>query len=307
MSSASIGKVQFTPHARGSTAVARTTSPSQWVYPACAGIDLKSLFEFTWYMCLPRMRGDRPPAAITLFFKARFTPHARGSTSLARTSALALPVYPACAGIDRIMIGSANDNRSLPRMRGDRPRSKDIQVQTNRFTPHARGSTLAEVLRTLRISVYPACAGIDPESSPLGFFAFRLPRMRGDRPILMRPASKATRFTPHARGSTQTKKDTVGLNLVYPACAGIDPLTEKNIRMQCCLPRMRGDRPCWQGLWRKQKKFTPHARGSTFFRRFKRICQLVYPACAGIDRLPAFLERMSAGLPRMRGDRPVIV
>ena len=51
---------KFTPHARGSTAAFTASSTAAFVYPACAGIDLR--FENATYLmkCLPRMRGDRP-------------------------------------------------------------------------------------------------------------------------------------------------------------------------------------------------------------------------------------------------------
>jgi len=36
---------------------------------------------------------------------------------------------------------------------------------------------------------------------------------------------------------------------------------------------------------RRQIEFTPHARGSTLATGFQILSELVYPACAGIDRL----------------------
>ena len=70
------------------------------------------------------MRGDRPVYLTAFEMGWEFTPHARGSTPRDEGGDSIAKVYPACAGIDRIMIGSANDNRSLPRMRGDRPSSE---------------------------------------------------------------------------------------------------------------------------------------------------------------------------------------
>ncbi len=52
------------------------------------------------------------------------------------------------------------------------------------------------------------------------------------------------------------------------------------------------------------KPFTPHARGSTHSRYYQRSHDLVYPACAGIDRLQEYAVRLFRRLPRMRGDRP---
>ena len=49
---------------------------------------------------LPRMRGDRPFIFLLTKQGKTFTPHARGSTMIARAPVYLLAVYPACAGID---------------------------------------------------------------------------------------------------------------------------------------------------------------------------------------------------------------
>jgi len=92
---------KFTPHARGSTPIFQNSIGSANVYPACAGIDL-SLYLFSlFFLCLPRMRGDRPLFPNFWTYVHRFTPHARGSTVYSPLNSLNLIVYPACAGIDR--------------------------------------------------------------------------------------------------------------------------------------------------------------------------------------------------------------
>ncbi len=94
-------RAPFTPHARGSTHATSAPSLHSAVYPACAGIDLKSSPASSAWGSLPRMRGDRPRFKVPCEGVFRFTPHARGST----LRLIGLPsrwiVYPACAGIDR--------------------------------------------------------------------------------------------------------------------------------------------------------------------------------------------------------------
>ena len=70
-------------------------------------------------------------------------------------------------------------------------------------------------------------------------------------------------FTPHARGSTCRQKNIVISTSVYPACAGIDLLSEGFCCEPDCLPRMRGDRPSLELSYLTPSWFTPHARGST--------------------------------------------
>ena len=110
--------------------------------------------------------------------------------------------------------------------------------------------------------------------------------MRGDRPIEVVALGDDDEFTPHARGSTSLLIFWLRLKLVYPACAGIDPVKcakPDGIRR---LPRMRGDRPEDEDGDCAGTEFTPHARGSTEFFSDLSPPNPVYPACAGIDLLP---------------------
>ena len=133
---------KFTPHARGSTSKAGTSSFDSLVYPACAGIDHSSKDLPRSFRCLPRMRGDRPILSVTVKTPLLFTPHARGSTACRGFPPLHVDVYPACAGIDLAGIGDFEEPGCLPRMRGDRPRLSRLCRFLSRFTPHARGSTV---------------------------------------------------------------------------------------------------------------------------------------------------------------------
>ncbi len=110
--------------------------------------------------------------------------------------------YPACAGIDPNR--GALDTRvpRLPRMRGDRPHTRQPAIRAEGATPHARGSTLANAVDQARYCGYPACAGIDPAPPLLTARPIRLPRMRGDRPSQLSSVANVRAATPHARGST---------------------------------------------------------------------------------------------------------
>ncbi len=152
------------------------------VYPACAGIDHNIRLRSMAFICLPRMRGDRPSPTLPIWRALVFTPHARGSTNGTVYLPGAQRVYPACAGIDPSAEPAKKASKSLPRMRGDRPEmGYDYQLLRG-FTPHARGSTVTGCRLFGRTSVYPACAGIDPSCLIPSERQTGLPRMRGDRP-----------------------------------------------------------------------------------------------------------------------------
>ncbi len=54
------GRLEFTPHARGSTSSCCYALSATRVYPACAGIDRAPFLDELIQNGLPRMRGDRP-------------------------------------------------------------------------------------------------------------------------------------------------------------------------------------------------------------------------------------------------------
>ena len=170
------------------------------------------------------MRGDRPLRLWLFRTRSKFTPHARGSTSVATIVTCCGQVYPACAGIDRLLSWRARRSPRLPRMRGDRPHEETIRAWNSAFTPHARGSTVVLCFLSFEATVYPACAGIDHRCLCRVSLHQGLPRMRGDRPGVPGIFPARRKFTPHARGSTRRGEITVLWTIVYPACAGIDLL-----------------------------------------------------------------------------------
>ncbi len=93
--------------------------------------------------------------------------------------------------------------------------------------------------------------------------------------------------------------------MVYPACAGIHRREELLLREREGLPRMRGDPPQVPVIPAKALTSTPHARGSTLEAEREAARERVYPACAGIHLEKALADRISFGLPRMRGDPPL--
>ena len=108
-------------------------------------------------------------------------------------------------------------------MRGDPPRTVPVAGSTLPSTPHARGSTYGVPCNRASFSVYPACAGIHLIFLVYPLFLLRLPRMRGDPPLLFPHRSAEEWSTPHARGSTPCLGCKRHAHRVYPACAGIHP------------------------------------------------------------------------------------
>ena len=87
-------------------------------------------------------------------------------------------------------------------MRGDRPSCAATSRAQNTASPHARGSTLGDLEESKNRTGFPACAGIDLQPQKDGVSTQRLPRMRGDRPVVVQLGRPDAEASPHARGST---------------------------------------------------------------------------------------------------------
>ncbi len=211
-----------TPHARGSTQLIQGMRRGNHGYPACAGIDPETYLPLIANLGLPRMRGDRPNWHFLHGDVISATPHARGSTFKVYPLTTIREGYPACAGIDPCSKRVQSYPDRLPRMRGDRPCTCAGSARDTVATPHARGSTRFLGIRTPGGYGYPACAGIDLLRRRIARLPRRLPRMRGDRPLLDPLPCDGGVATPHARGSTRLDVGAGGGAHGYPACAGID-------------------------------------------------------------------------------------
>ena len=132
----------------------------------------------------------------------------------------------------------------------------------------------------------------------------RLPRTRGDRPVIAMNEDLIHVAPPHTRGSTQGMLDRLSGRRGSPAHAGIDPLTSRTSIVPGRLPRTRGDRPAQTLELLTVALAPPHTRGSTRITLGTVLVVEGSPAHAGIDPLPGSWSATWERLPRTRGDRP---
>ena len=295
-----------TPHTRGSTLAWPMAFGQEVGYPAYAGIDPKMRKSKGLLSGLPRIRGDRPRPLQLRHVCGAATPHTRGSTCEYWRGMIGQLGYPAYAGIDPRMLGRYFTSLGLPRIRGDRPPGSDLPQLSVQATPHTRGSTLCYHYAPQILRGYPAYAGIDPSVGDANMPVLRLPRIRGDRPTGNGLDMFRLGATPHTRGSTHAIRVAEKLLKGYPAYAGIDPAVVPGRQFADRLPRIRGDRPACFKRPDYSQTATPHTRGSTFCAHARTDIPRGYPAYAGIDRSVSYCSFVMFGLPRIRGDRPVL-
>jgi len=175
---------QASPRARGSTCQGGGSPPGSPGFPARAGIDLFLQIEKSALQGLPRARGDRPSNSFSMRESRMASPRARGSTREHQPSGNLRRGFPARAGIDPDLALRSGVRGRLPRARGDRPYRLGIYIGTSAASPRARGSTPSPRAHHARPPGFPARAGIDPDQLPVSASTARLPRARGDRPVM---------------------------------------------------------------------------------------------------------------------------
>ena len=279
-----VGEVQeASPCPRGSTPRMGWTAAPRCGFPVPAGIDPPRLTRNSTGARLPRARGDRPRWAVAWSSLIRASPCPRGSTLLA-SGHPACPVgFPVPAGIDPLRAARATLDLGLPRARGDRPDRPRRRQRGAEASPCPRGSTRIPASVIQFMPGFPVPAGIDPRRCPWHGTRPRLPRARGDRPLMISAAHWRCRASPCPRGSTLS---TVAPPLVlegFPVPAGID-LSDDPFRSSTRrLPRARGDRPAVQPGGQEVFLASPCPRGSTLLRQIDPAASWGFPVPAGID------------------------
>ena len=128
------------------------------------------------------MRGDVPDKIFHTNRLWLFSPRARGCSGRKGRSRPGGIVFPACAGMFRVLHPMPRHFPSFPRVRGDVP---GLILKTHTewvFSPRARGCSEAPGCPGAGILVFPAHAGMFRKHPRLRLLVPRFPRARGDVP-----------------------------------------------------------------------------------------------------------------------------
>ena len=136
------------------------------------------------------------------------------------------------------------------------------------------------------IAGFPAHAGMDPRRPGRRGGPRWLPRARGDGPSAAQSSIALDTASPRTRGWTQEGSRVSGLGRGFPAHAGMDP------RAFAAFAAAREASPRTRGWTRVVDGVVPLVAG--------------FPAHAGMDLGSALGSIRAEGLPRARGDGPVI-
>ncbi len=234
---------KFSPHARGWTELRQARGDYRPVFPARAGMDRSAARRCTRPSGFPRTRGDGPSLTMDERKVLLFSPHARGWTVGQAAPVYLHRVFPARAGMDRVVVRQRDKRGGFPRTRGDGPARRLSTRVGARFSPHARGWTGHQRARPAGVQVFPARAGMDRRYRPRRTCPASFPRTRGDGPYRLPYSLAHPAFSPHARGWTAYVAARLAWEAVFPARAGMDRTRPSNLITASRFPRTRGDGP----------------------------------------------------------------
>ena len=273
-------------------------------FPALAGMDPARPCAGCGPSGLPRARGDGPDGDSGDDEDDGASPRSRGWTVQRMTEAVLGAGFPALAGMDPPPHPRSPGRRGLPRARGDGPVPILIATAADVASPRSRGWTPGRVGYRVHLRGFPALAGMDPRPLPARRPAEGLPRARGDGPRVLAAASRDWVASPRSRGWTRAMPHPDRHARGFPALAGMDPGTDVTRRRRAGLPRARGDGPASRTSSPREPPASPRSRGWT--RPGGRLGDAGpgFPALAGMDPPPCAAMRLTAWLPRARGDGP---
>ena len=172
----------------------------------------------------------------------------------------------------------------FPRIRGDVPDPTILVSFERLFSPHTRGCSCQRYGGASPNRVFPAYAGM---------FRRGWPQAAGLLP-----------FSPHTRGCSERREGLLAFHGVFPAYAGMFLSSSPWYLAAICFPRIRGDVPTRQEVSKLEMQFSPHTRGYSAFSPEPLWAHQVFPAYAGMFRLPPAGKRHKESFPRIRGDIP---
>ena len=221
---ANLGVLQrrrFSPHTRGCSQKGKLLMKLFEVFPAYAGMFLRSTSLNVSGVGFPRIRGDVPFPFSGCGRGWAFSPHTRGCSCSFASRQKSKFVFPAYAGM---FLGLSERERKkvrFPRIRGDVPYKAEPSATSSMFSPHTRGCSSPKGLAMGAPRVFPAYAGMFPGHGGSQGRRRCFPRIRGDVPRGHDLPAVIGWFSPHTRGCSLTRRMARTLIGVFPAYAGM--------------------------------------------------------------------------------------
>ncbi len=252
----------------------------------------------------PRPRGDGPETVPSVDGISEFSPPTRGWPDMEPPDCNRRDVFPAHAGMARVLAALNARTSRFPRPRGDGPRLGADPFMVLQFSPPTRGWPVLGGDERGESLVFPAHAGMARRRACSRSPANCFPRPRGDGPWQIWWLNERGGFSPPTRGWPEHSPTLEPTRTVFPAHAGMARSLFAAIAKRASFPRPRGDGPRLFDCGSQCFLFSPPTRGwpGAGIRRCAGMC--VFPAHAGMARDLTHAIDSVKGFPRPRGDGP---
>ena len=206
------------------------------------------MFPGSWQRTLlrpgfPRASGDVPKNVLTRPSGSWFSPRERGCSLARQVRNLNAAVFPARAGMFRMLVGSRLMVLCFPRASGDVPAVGAVNVTGPTFSPRERGCSRGTRRARASADVFPARAGMFPGATAPVPRRRCFPRASGDVPKAKGVYRGRALFSPRERGCSALKGGLFSHCCVFPARAGMFRRFKMRSTNIISFPRASGDVP----------------------------------------------------------------
>ncbi len=292
------------PRERGWSQASYPADFLDWVFPARAGMVPIASDHAIGCGRVPRASGDGPYSGYLSADIDVCSPRERGWSLRLLLSASKGWVFPARAGMVPPNILSPESSFCVPRASGDGPPARTKDEVLSRCSPRERGWSSRPPSTVDAKHVFPARAGMVPESSRQRGKGLGVPRASGDGPPIRAHQSVGPACSPRERGWSHDSEGPARGEVVFPARAGMVPASAVEAEGDLRVPRASGDGPASPHKKRPRCWCSPRERGWSGGRRFRPAGCGVFPARAGMVPSRPTRSSPTCRVPRASGDGP---
>ena len=233
-------KVYF-PHMRG------------WSY--CRHLTIFFIFSIS------RTCGGDPDLLYCLSLTLWYFPHMRGWSRCTSSGFICCRVFPAHAGVILYADYGFEDIPGISRTCGGDPTCGVNFWSLTKYFPHMRGWSHGNRKNDCKLEVFPAHAGVIPDSRAPTCKSIRISRTCGGDPKFLQEQAEKDGYFPHMRGWSWWNLPEKSLKCVFPAHAGVILIQYHLIQSQQRISRTCGGDPS-PAIWCASIcRYFPHMRG----------------------------------------------
>ena len=270
------------PRTRGYFRSRRHHVATERLFPAHAGVFPGASSHMTVMDTLPRARGGISTRSASCSRTLSSSPRTRGYFRSHLPAGAPCMLFPAHAGVFPESSFTTGGAMALPRARGGISGSREPSSVKPSSSPRTRGYFRGRVSIRFRRRLFPAHAGVFPQTESSDRRERTLPRARGGISNTCQPARNIPRSSPRTRGYFPVSEAHISPRHLFPAHAGVFPVCAARLAALSALPRARGGISSRRGRKMANPDSSPRTRGYFHHRERRFRPAQLFPAHAGV-------------------------